>query len=244
MRELYIRNTIHVQILQNRMSSFKFSTRFSVIVLFVVASCTDQKFSSQPTPSPRSTAPIEENTLATTQSPFNKTVGSPINRETALRWMENLTNTDSKVANTEYFIQAGPIKSLLSNTECVGISLFYAIDDSEKLHIIPMGINSSGKVIDSRTVTIQSGPLTWQTTWTQTAWKWINNYKGTIKAHYFGATTFNRLILEQKSTTIRVSFAANDSGAPQLLLSNASITNPVFYEDASITCPPYCPSLD
>jgi hypothetical protein len=150
--------------------------------------------------------------------------------------MDNFTKDNPKGVK-EYLISVEAIEQILSNTSCAGISLHYATDPNGALHILPIGVDSNGKMMITQNIATPSGVVEWQT-----AQQWINNYTGYIRSHFFGTLTFSRL-LAQQPTQLRATLALNDVGAPQLLLTNASAITPAGYEDASQPCPPYCPSL-
>jgi hypothetical protein len=216
-----------------------FRSAIAFILLLIVYSCTEQKLAA---PSPTG-QPLETNTGTTaaqaiTPSLFNRHVGAPINKQQGLLWKRNFTIAKPGSAATDYVLRASTLKEILSVSTCVGISLFYAVDVSGRLMIVPVGINANGNAIAAQSISLEP-VIDWQT-----AWKYINNYTGEIKAHFFGAETFNRLLVAQSSPAVRVSLALNNSGTPQLLLSNASVADPAVYEDQSIVCPPVCPSLN
>ena len=211
---------------------------FAILILAIIFdSCTDQRLTTQPAPgaSPKVDAATFDNISSTGQTLFNKTVGAPIDNQTGLRWIKNFTNANPSNVSAGYIIQASTLKGILSNSSCVGICLYYGVDNSGQVIIIPVGINTSGKVI-AQSVAIQSSTVNWQT-----AQQLIDNYSGKIKAHFFGSNTFNRLLTDQNSPSIRILPALDDSGNPQLLMSNVSVFNPTSYEDDSIVCPPICP---
>jgi hypothetical protein len=166
---------------------------------------------------------------------FNETVGKPIDRSTALRWIGNFTNANPKAARA-YVIDASAIKEIMANAACTGISLHYATDAQGSLHILPIGVDRNGKMLPTQTIPTQNGRIDWLT-----SQKWINNYTGYIRSHFFGTMTFTRLLVSQQASQIRISFATNDAGTPQLLLSDVGDLTPDGYEDASQPCPPYCP---
>ncbi|GHN00521.1 hypothetical protein WSM22_20100 [Cytophagales bacterium WSM2-2] len=216
--------------------NFKSLLYFScIVIVFVIAtdSCTEQKLtvSSSPSVSPVNTTATSSTNV---QPHFNKSVGAPISREIAMRWMANYKTKTG--ATAEYFIKAGDLQKILADNNCIGISLHYATDTRGQLVIIPIGIDADGKLMKASTV---ANELSWTT-----AWQWIDNYRGEMKSHFFGMQTFARLLTEQKATLVRASLAKDDKGQQQLLLSNASNADPDDYEDESRKCPPQCPNQD
>lgn len=211
------------------------STILVLALLVLVHSCTDQKITSSP-PSATPALPLDvTNQSATALPAFNKTIGSPIDRATALRWMTNFAKVNPQTSVTEHFIQATVLKRIISNSACVGISLHYSLDGLGQLHIIPAGIDGTGKMIANIGMDLGGLTIDWPT-----QLQWMTNYTGNVRSHFFGALTFTRLLTSQVQI-VRVTLALDDSGNPQLLLSNASASDPNNYEDASSPCPPVCP---
>lgn len=210
---------------------------FSLLTSFLcLLSCGEQKLTSGPeTSATDRSSPAVEST-ATVQATFNVSVGSPIDQQTGLRWIGTFMKANPNALDN-YYVQASTLKGIMANTACVGISLYYSVDASGNLHIIPIGVDVNGKVIAMQTTTVDNIALSWQT-----LWQWINNYTGTVRSHFFGTQTFTQLLVDQKSKAVLISRALDDSGNPQLLLSNAADSNPTSYSDESRPCPPYCPS--
>lgn len=228
-----------------------FSTRsfkFAGFALLCIAagSCNEQKIVTQPNSELNSVSTdaststnTSTNTNTNIQTLFNRTVGAPIDGQTGLRWIGNFSGTQKSTATSNYFVQASALKEIFSNGTCVGIALYYAKDNLGQLQILPIGIDASGRVLVPRSVLVQSTTISWQT-----ALQWIGGYTGKVKAHFFGINTFNRLLVDQSASSIRITPALDDLGNPQLLMSNGSLTSPSSYEDASIVCPPVCPVLN
>jgi hypothetical protein len=168
-------------------------------------------------------------------NPFSKKVGAPIDTEKADRWILNYKKLYG--ISKSYNIESAKITTVLSQPGCIGISLHYSTDENKNLHILPIGVNDSGKIITSDKVAIENGYVDWRT-----AQQWIANYSGPATSHFFGTNTFNRLISEQKTVVINVTLALNDGLDPVLILANAASTSSDFKEDDSITCPPFCPA--
>jgi len=217
-----------------------YRTSFAILILAVIFdSCTDQRLTTPPAPGASPKVDVATSgSISSTQTSFNKAVGAPINSQTGLRWIKNFASTKSSFIDAEYFVYGSTLQKIVADNNCVGISLYYAIDGSGKLHIIPVGIDGNGNIIVSQTVNVENMDISWQT-----AWQWINSYSGKVISHFFGAQTFTRLLIDQKLQTVRISLAMDDSNNPQLLLSNASNPNPSYYDDESRPCPPYCPGI-
>jgi hypothetical protein len=208
---------------------------FSVVaLLLLVDACTEQKITTTPKEVAPELSTQQTGQAATTLSAFNKSVGSQIDRATALQWMANFAKANSNASVTEHYIQADVFKRIISNSTCVGVSLQYSFDDSGQLHIIPIGIDGNGKKIVNLGIDIGDFTIDWQT-----QQRWIANYTGKVRSHFFGAHTFTRLLVAQVQI-VRITLALDDEGNPQLLLSDASSAEPSSYEDKSYPCPPVC----
>ena len=166
---------------------------------------------------------------------FHKGVGRPIGKDTAKHWINNFIQKNN--SRKDYSINAISLQSILSQPGCVGLCLYYGIDDAGKLHILPIGINESQAAIKMSAVPTENGVIGWET-----ASLWRARYTGATKAHFFGFNTFDRLINKKGSLNIRTTLATNDANELQLLLSSAEDSDPGEYEDESRPCPPYCPT--
>ena len=71
--------------------------------------------------------------------------------------------------------------------------------------------------------------------------RFIDQYSGTVKSHFFGSDTYTRLLDEGRCEAVRATLALDDALAPQLLLSDAAEKEPRVYEDESAVCPTICP---
>src|SRR6267154_5844214 len=105
-----------------------YRTSFAIFILAVIFdSCADLRLTTQPAPgaSPKADASTAGNISSTAQTPFNKSVGAPIDSQTGIRWIKNFANTKPSNVSTEYIIQASTLKGILSNSSCVGVCLYY-----------------------------------------------------------------------------------------------------------------------
>src|SRR5882724_11882503 len=107
----------------------------SILAVVVIGACTDQKLSTPPAPVSASNQPV-----ATEQSPFNKSVGKSIGKNTGIRWIGNHLKYNSTNRSSEYLIQATVLSKILADNSCVGISLYYSQTAAGLIHIIPLGV--------------------------------------------------------------------------------------------------------
>ncbi len=205
---------------------------------FVFYSCSDQRLSpsQDTTPPDPAIASSGNNANTTIASLFNKTVGAPIDGNLGRNWINNFTKANSNIAQS-YVIQSTTIKEIISKTACVGICLYYAKDDNNQLHILPLGIDSNAKAIPSKSVSIPNGMIDWAA-----ALRWIDNYSGSVSAHFCGTNMLLSMTSAQNCTALRTTRALDNKGNPQLLLSNASDLMPATYGDDTTPCPPICPT--
>lgn len=157
------------------------------------------------------------NEVALSASVFRVDVGGPIDAATATRWMENYRRvTGSEVFS--YTIPAATLRQALAVPESVGISMQYGTDDTGELHIFPSALDNAGRVL-----TAPPGDVR----------RFIEQYRGAVKSHFFGRNTFARLLDEGRCETVRATLALDEALAPQLLLSDAAEKEPRSYEDMS-----------
>jgi hypothetical protein len=74
---------------------------------------------------------------------FNGQEGDPISLEVAQRWTTNF-KIDNPTGTKAHFFGLEILKLLLAEEGCVGIRMYYAIDDEGKRQIILVGVNSNG----------------------------------------------------------------------------------------------------
>jgi hypothetical protein len=214
----------------------------AAIAVFIAFSCSDQvtPVRSERINSSDNTASASSAARAENANTFNVSVGAPIEYSKGERWIDNYVKDASQ--SKTYTIKANALNKILSSKNCVGISLVYAIDFQNKLHILPIGVDGNGKRITSKQVYTQNGDIKWKT-----AQCWIANYTGSVSSHFFGQNTFQRL-WANGNVDVLTTLAIDDTNNPQLLLTAVTPTNSggrvaakSNFEDASAACPPACP---
>ena len=196
----------------------------SVLVLLALVAC-EMEFDDVAEPQTELSADRAD---AAVKPIFHAAVGAPIDAATATRWIENHRQAAGREV-ASYTIQAVALRRILERPGCVGISLQYGVDDSGELQLFPIGVDGDGRGIADTAVPAE-------------ARRFIDQYTGTVKSHFFGRDTFTRLLDERRSETVRVTPALDDERAPQLLLSDAAEKKPRIYEDESNPCRSSCPS--
>ena len=212
------------------------ATLLTLSISLFVYSCTDQSL-DEADPNAEAIPSTDDSRTITSETdlnhPFQKTVGAPIERSIGQRWVNNYINANGQTF--EYTISADAIRQILSQPGCNGISLRYGRDDRGRLHIIPVGVDDKGREMKAEQVTTSDGIIDWETSKT-----FASSYDGTIRSHFFGANTFERLFQNKDCQAIRMTGALDDEEQPQLLLSDVIYSNPQSYEDFSRPCPPFC----
>lgn len=169
---------------------------------------------------------------------FSRKVGKTISHQTGETWIDNYRREVGR-NSPAYVLNAKIVKDLLQNPVCIGISLHFAEDNTGKVVILPITVDQDGKRIKTDIVVTQSGSIDWLT-----AQQWMDNYKGAVDAHFFGADTFSRLLTED-AVEIHLTEALDDRNKRQLLLrkgkAKGNSDDDDDYEDGSWPCPPMCP---
>jgi hypothetical protein len=222
-----------------------FAAMFALF-LIVFHSCTKQQFGISD--DLQTTESIQNTNLSSAQiadtNPFKKTTGAPIEVATGNKWIENFKKLNRGMGK-EYVMAVKDLQAILSNPSCVGICLYFAIDEKQQAHLLPIGVSSKGYLMKTATINTSVGSINWEM-----AQKWIANDPGEIDARFFGSNTFDRLFNTTNCTKIKAISALDDSKKPQLLLANASLnyqdvnmqgSTLLRYEDDSAVCPPVCP---
>lgn len=204
--------------------------------LAIFSTCTDDSSLAEKITPPMADGFETSKTKKIQIQTFHKSVGGPIKKDQGKEWIENYKRKNGK--SFTYTIESSALNKLLSDPWAEGIVLYYGVDDSGNRHVFPIAIHGDGTLIKRAYVISQNGDIEWES-----AIRFIENYTGTTKSHFFGSNSFNRLINEQKAKKIVGTSALDDDGADQLLLSVSGVTDAELeYQDRSSPCPPYCNS--
>lgn len=188
------------------------------------------------------TSSDNKGSLTSVSSMFNPTVGAPIDFSTGRQWIENFSRANGG-SGKDYVLAYRDLKTILSQTGCVGICFYFAKDENNATHLLPVGINTKGGIMKTAFIPTQNGSISWET-----AQKWIANDFSPIDARFFGSNTFGRLFKAAKSTDVRAIWALDQENQAQLLLIDAAVNNilsggwnsNLLFEDRSSPCPPIC----
>jgi len=66
-----------------------------------------------------------------------------INLETASKWTKNFRNTISEGETIAEFFGKDHIQEILNQADCVGIRIYYSLDDTGKKHLIICGAKAN-----------------------------------------------------------------------------------------------------
>lgn len=206
------------------------------LVLLIVVACTKTKTTAEkniPASNPLySSGNSMKNNSNSLLPVFNRWVGGPIDGDLGRKWIANRLKLYRPYS---YMLTAKAIQHILDQPGCIGISFYYAMDGNT-MHILPYGVDENGRIIKTSTVPTEKDEIKWEV-----AAEWRAAYTGVVKAHFWGANSFIRLIDEEKSTWLRFTAALRDDGKVELLISNAEEEMPKRFQDQSGSCPPYCP---
>lgn len=86
----------------------------------------------------------EAKSSARITSGVDGTIGDPIDLATAQHWAANYRESNPDETLGHYF-GFEIIQQILSQTDCVGIRIYYAIDDAGEKKLILVGVDSSGE---------------------------------------------------------------------------------------------------
>ncbi len=208
---------------------------------------------------------------------FDGTEGGAITLEVASQWINNyaVKNPSGPIA---HFFGQEVIKKILATDGAVGIRIYYSIDNSNQQHLLLTGTDRNGndllatygvKGIASKTELKSKSAESFRGSEGESvsfdvAKQWVANFTQQnplgVRAHFFGHEIINQILAEKNCTGIRIYYALNDSGIPQLLLVGARIggsniipasgvnyrettTDTASIADMSYPCPAFCTSI-
>ncbi len=209
----------------------------SVIFLFAAStSCNKQRLPAPETLTVKDADNFySSNNTISIGSPFNKSVGAPVDGAVGDKWKDSYRLKNGR--NQSYTLNSKYLQdSILKLPNCVGIALYYGLDDFGSTHILPIGVDANGKIMKRATVSTMQGPKSWAI-----AQLWISRHPGLVDAHFHGSDLYGRLNLAS-CESILVDFAIDDKNKQQLLLSNPCVYAVTKqYQDRGANCPPICP---
>ncbi len=187
------------------------------------------------------TVSCENNSAVTKQSiktdyTFSGTEGGAITLATASNWTANYENKNSSAVKSHFF-GADAIKNILSNGGCVGVRIYYSIDDAGGQQLLLIGANSKGNDLSSSagikgkasSMNLTKGSATdilnrseGVLVSAEASRQWMTNYTSknpsSLRAHFFGFEILNQILNQEGCIGIRMCYALNNSGVQQVLL--------------------------
>ncbi|MEQ1586221.1 MAG: hypothetical protein ABL895_10105 [Cyclobacteriaceae bacterium] len=137
----------------------KNSKHLSAVILCSVAillSCEEGMNLESPTSSELNAISVDENADAQsliTNYSFSGQEGDAIPLETAQRWTSKYREINPSATKAHFFGHE-ILKQILAEKECVGIRMYYALDDDGKRQIVLVGVNSAGENLLPQSLTL------------------------------------------------------------------------------------------
>jgi len=183
-----------------------------------------------------------ENNSAVTKPPlktdytFDGSEGDAITLATATSWAANYEAQNAPTVKSHFF-GSDAIKNILSSSGCVGIRIYYSIDDSGDRQLLLIGANNKGNDLSpesgvkgkASSMNLRKGVITDQLSRSEgtlvskeLSKQWITNYTSKnpslLRAHFFGFEIVNQILNQSGCIGIRMCYALNNSGVQQILL--------------------------
>ncbi len=187
------------------------------------------------------TASCENNAAITKQSvktnyTFDGTEGDAITLATANHWAANYSSQNSSAVKSHFF-GSDAIKNVLGSSGCVGIRIYYSIDDAGGQQLLLIGANSKGNDLSpsaaikgkASSMNLTKGSATdilnrseGVLVSAEASRQWMTNYTSknpsSLRAHFFGFEILNQILNQEGCIGIRMCYALNNSGIQQILL--------------------------
>jgi len=217
----------------------KYTTTVVIGLLWLTMSCGENSSVVQPVSSGANsqTKSANMNGARIFNYTFNGTEGDPISLDTSKNWVNNYV-ASNPLGTKAYFFGSAVLKNILAQSGCMGIRIYYAIEDSGNQQLLLIGadvngndllptVGISGKV---SAVTLSGGQDSFNGTEgssisAEITKSWIANYGNksplSIQAHFFGFEIINQILAESGCMGIRIYYALNALSIQQLLLVGA-----------------------
>ncbi len=126
-----------------------------ILVGFIVLSCHDELANESPVSidGNSSTAATSSKGIASRigDISLNNLVGDPISLETAKAWTANYRSKYPEEIKAHFF-GSEIINKILAQSDCIGMRMYYAIDDNGGKQIILVGVDSNGNNMEPTTL--------------------------------------------------------------------------------------------
>src|SRR5258706_16421560 len=216
------------------MTMKKYTTTVVIGLLWLTMSCGENSSVVQPV---STSTNGQKNGARIFNYTFNGTEGDPISLDTSKNWVNNYV-ASNPLGIKAYFFGNAVLKSILAQSGCMGVRIYYAIDDSVNQQLLLIGADGNGNDLlptlgisgKVSAVTLNGGQDSFNGTEgssisAEIAKSWIANYGNNnplrIQGHFFGFEIINQILAESGCIGIRIYYALNALGIQQLLLVGA-----------------------
>jgi hypothetical protein len=224
------------------MATNRYNAIFAVVLCAFLTTTSCEENNSVPKMSNSQTAPQTKAGQAArvTNYTFDGSEGDPITLEVARGWISNYTGLNPNATKAHFFSTAA-IQSILSKSGCLGIRIYYSIDDNSNQALLLVGTNNTGKDMvpfygingkssfnDLTNTTATDVTATAAeaavndsipgATFSRWASNYVQNNPSGLQAHFFGYQIIKDILAEKGCVGIRIYYALNDAGVQQLLL--------------------------
>ncbi len=166
---------------------------------------------------------------------FDGTEGGAITLATASSWVFNYIIQNSYTIKS-HFVGATAIKKILASNGCVGVRIYYSLDDNGNKQLLLIGADNKGNDLQAAgikgklsTANLTGGSNTDSFAGNEgdlisdaVSKQWMTNYTSqnpsSLIAHFFGFAILNKIMNQTDCIGIRMYYALNDSGIQQVLL--------------------------
>ncbi|MGC4021192.1 MAG: hypothetical protein QM734_04250 [Cyclobacteriaceae bacterium] len=217
------------------MASIKLTTIVVIIGVMMITSC-EENNAVKPTSGLSNQSTAGQPGTRILNYTFDGTEGGAIPMSTATSWTQNYVNQNPQAVQSHFF-GANSMRKILSTSGCMGIRIYYSLDDSGNKQMVLVGADINGNdilstagikgktsatsITSTNTMSAVSSADGDAIT-TQTSKQWIANYGAkyptSLVAHFFGHEILNQILGENDCIGIRMYYALNNSGVQQILL--------------------------
>ena len=167
---------------------------------------------------------------------FNGSEGGAITLATAENWIGNYANQNPTAVKSHFF-GVSAINDILNSNNCVGIRIYYSIDDAGAKQLLLIGADGNGNDLSSvarvkgKTSSMNLGERVASESLSRVdgdlilenaSKQWITNYQAknptSFYAHFFGFEILHQILNQAGCIGIRMYYALNSSGVQQILL--------------------------
>lgn len=131
------------------MTRTKFPISFAFALIFAcIVSCDEQgeTLEAKSATSSKANSSVNPPAKRNGVTEFNGTEGNPLDLATAKRWTANFRETlENENEIQAHYFGSEIIQNILSQSNCVGIRVYYALDDNGEKKLLLVGVDSTGE---------------------------------------------------------------------------------------------------